>query len=90
METNTEKKIIVNPVVTNETRKCKCCGKTLPLSDFGKTGKGYYTICKICRYKESGASEKFQNYTSRELIDELKARGYRGSLTKTIVENIKM
>lgn len=82
--------ITATPVYTGETKKCKCCGNELPLSHFAKRGTGYRSICMECEKRESGASDKFKDFTSRELIDELKLRGYEGSLTKKIVEVIKL
>lgn len=89
METNIET-IKVTGTTTHITKKCSCCGKLLLLSDFNKTGKGYMKICKICKRKETGASSRFEIFTSLELIDELKSRGYKGTLSKTIVETIKV
>ena len=68
--------IIVTPEYTGETKVCKCCG--------------YRKICNECRRRESGATDKFKDFTSRELIDELKARGYEGEIHKKIVETIKL
>lgn len=82
--------IKVTPVVTKKEKKCACCGKVLPIEEFQKRGTGYRNICNSCLRKESGASDKFKDFMSRELIDELKARGYEGTLTKTIVETIKI
>lgn len=82
--------IETKPVYTGETKKCKVCGKELPLTHFNKTGKGYRHTCNQCLKRESGATDKFKDFTSRELIDELRARGYEGSLTKKIVETIKL
>lgn len=82
--------ITTTPVSATTTKICKCCGKRLPIEDFETYGKGHRNICKICRRKESGASEKFKNFTARELIDELIFRGYKGSLKKIIVEDIKL
>ena len=82
--------IETKPEYTGETKKCSCCGKELPLSHFGKYASGYRKICNECRRRESGATEKFKDFTSREFIDELKARGYEGRLTKKIVETINL
>ena len=43
-----------------------------------------------CEKREAGATDKFKDFTSRELIDELKARGYEGTITKKVVETIKL
>lgn len=80
----------VVPQGTCLTKKCKVCGKTLPLSEFAKKGTGFRSICKGCLRKDNGTSEKFAQFTSRELIEELKYRGYKGTLRKEIVEEIKL
>ena len=72
------------------SKKCSCCGKELPLSYSAKYASGYRKICNDCRRREAGATERFKDFTSRELIDELKARGYEGQLTKKVVETIKL
>lgn len=82
--------ITVKPEVTTETRKCECCGKELPISEFSKYSKGYRKICNACRHKENRPSDKFKGFTSRELIEELKLRGYKGELKKVVIEVIKM
>lgn len=82
--------ITATPEYTGETKKCSCCGKELPLSHFQKRGVGYRNICNDCLKRESGATDKFKDFTSRELINELKSRGYEGQLTKKIVETIKL
>lgn len=82
--------IETKPEYTGVTKKCECCGQELPLSHFQKYTSGYRKICNACRRRESGATDKFKDFTSRELIDELKARGYEGQLTKKVVETIKL
>lgn len=82
--------ITAEPVYTGETKKCKCCGKELPLTHFKRQAKGYRSICNDCLRRESGATERVKDFTSRELIDELKARGYEGQLQKKIVEIVKL
>lgn len=82
--------IETKPEFTAETKKCKNCGKELPLTHFCKRGTGYHNICNDCLKRESSATDKFKDFSSHELIDELKARGYEGQLTKKVVETIKL
>lgn len=82
--------INVKPEFTGKLKKCSYCGKELPLTHFSKRGTGYRNICNDCLKRESGATDKFKDFTSRELIDELKARGYEGTLQKKVVETIKL
>ena len=72
-----------------ESRKCRICGKILPISKFERFGKrGYHTACKACEGKDYGTDEKFKDFTSRELILELRARGYKGKLQKITVVDV--
>lgn len=43
-----------------ETKKCKCCGRELPLSDFHKTGFGSLKTCKECvsKHKREARTKK--------------------------------
>ena len=78
---------ITTPV--EATRKCRDCGKILPISKFDRFGKrGYHTTCKACEGKEYGTDERFKDITSRDLILELRARGYKGKLQKVTVDEI--
>ena len=91
METNVNQNLIqTKPVVAKQTKVCKCCGKNLPIDSFERYADGYRNFCRNCRRNESRATEKFKDFTSRELIDELISRGYKGELTKTIVEAVKL
>lgn len=75
--------------VKEETRKCRVCGKILPISKFDRFGKrGYHTTCKACEGKEYGTDERFKDITSRDLILELRARGYKGKLQKVTVDEV--
>lgn len=78
------------PVTTSNKKKCKCCGKELPLNYFRKYAQGYRSICIACERKENGVSEKFKEFTSRELIEELISRGYKGELKYVKVETFKL
>lgn len=75
-------------VPAEETKVCECCGKEKPLSEFHRRGKGYRNICKLCQAGESGATEKFKEFTSRELYEELLRRGYEGKLTRKVIETL--
>lgn len=82
-----------------ETKVCKVCGQELPLSEFRKSlliPNGIAT-CKKCvnekikktkLFKETTGSTngELAKFTPRELIEELKSRGYKGKLyvTRTI------
>ena len=80
-----------NPTTTpvEETRKCRICGKILPISKFEIYGKrGYHTACKACEGKEYSTDERFKDVSSRELILELRARGYKGKLQKITVVDV--
>ena len=79
-----------------QTKTCTVCGKTLPISDFYRKSSspdGYYCACKKCQIdqiKKSRINKTEKNkdsilseFSPKELIDELKARGYYGELKYT-------
>lgn len=73
------------------TRKCKCCGEILPIDQFNTYGAGRYKkICKTCERKLSGISERFKEFSDRDLINELRSRGWAGTLRYTKVEEIDL
>ena len=67
------------------TKVCVKCGRTLPVTSFHKHGRskdGYTNICTACKANKNGHSAancnpKLAEFTPRELIDELKNRGYK-------------
>lgn len=82
-----------------ETKVCKVCGQELPLSEFRKSPLTTNAIatCNKCvsdkikktrLLKETTGStnSELAKFTPRELIEELKSRGYKGKLyvTRTI------
>lgn len=72
-----------------QIRTCKCCGKTLPITEFNHyTKTKLRKICKSCENDDIPTNAKLKDITSRELVLELRARGYRGKLTKTITKNL--
>ena len=77
-------------ITTNNKKKCKCCGKELPITMFNRRGPGYRHICISCERGESGVSDKFKDFTSRELIEELRSRGYKGTLKYVKVEEFNL
>lgn len=90
-------KIITPP--NDELRECKCCGKLKPLTMFRKSARGGYTsVCSECvREKYHATHHKrgqdkriasLNDYSPRELMEELARRGYKGKLTYTRIETI--
>lgn len=77
-------------VTTNNKKKCKCCGKELSLDNFRKYAGGHRTICMNCEREKKGVSDKFKDFTSRELREELQARGFHGKLKYYRVEEYEL
>ena len=87
---NNNKEALAVVVPAEEKKICKCCGVNLPITMFRKQGSGHRNICINCERKSKGASEKFKDCTDRELMEELRARGYKGTFKKTIVTEINI
>lgn len=79
-----------------QTKTCTVCGKTLPITDFYRKSSspdGYYCACKECQTAQikksrmtKDSKEKdsiLSEFSPKELIDELKSRGYYGELKYT-------
>lgn len=65
------------------TKVCACCGNELPIIAFKKHGRskdGHETICRACKAKNKEGNPELSKFTPRELIEELRARGYNGTL----------
>lgn len=77
--------------LTSETKKCKKCGRILPFAAFKRNYKskdGYAYICKQCGSHTIHTNETLAEFTPKQLMDELAARGYHGTLT--LIETHKM
>ena len=88
---------IMGKVANEETAKCKCCGRDLPVVNFKSNPRyGRASVCNECVKKKYAASrfkkselnilrEQLENarklrlsdFTPRELLAELKSRGYK-------------
>ena len=84
-----EKKI-ENGLIVTPSKKCVCCGRTLGLENFRKYASGYRSHCIECERKLSGKSEKFKDFTDKELYAELIARGWKGELKKVVQQVLKL
>ena len=90
-----------------ETRKCKQCGRELPITEFTRKHFGLAHLCKECsaqRIADARAKKKqekdlekelanarnlrIQDLKPRELMAELKRRGYEFQMTYTEVHVI--
>lgn len=78
---------------------CKECGRTLPETAFKTTRWGTKAgVCNECANTKRKASVKkeitdarllrLRDFTPRELMEELAARGYKGTLTYTVTQTI--
>lgn len=68
------------------TKKCIKCGKELSLDYFGidtRSKDGHGRTCKACKANYVAVNPKLAEFSPRELLDELAARGYHGQLTYT-------
>ena len=85
------------------TKKCARCGRELSINCFHKDSRssdGYHPWCKKCREERRQEMKKINekklktlglsSYTPRELILELKKRGYTGKLSFTKVMEIDL
>lgn len=83
-EVKTEAKTATEP----EYRKCRSCGRILPISMYSLNHKcrgGHEPRCKECRskaraYRKSFADFKMSDIPDVALIEELKRRNYTGEL----------
>lgn len=93
--------IEMNNPQQSSVKTCKKCGAVLPLDEFYKSKNspdGHYSYCKKChnamcsQYQrnkiQKNRQELLQEFTPRELILELKRRGYKGELQYVEVHNI--
>lgn len=95
-----------------ENKKCKICGRELPISHFSKNSRskdGYMSMCKDCLGERQSAGRKakrenemkkiddevinarnlrLHDFTPRQLMEELKRRGYEFEATYTEVHRI--
>lgn len=83
----------------NQSKTCKECGRLLTLDHFRLTplsADGHANICKDCAKQKrqqkkdefalmpsGGGNPELAKFTPRELIEELRSRGYSGKLTIT-------
>lgn len=87
--------VIVEEPATTETRECKSCGEILPMHKFkkyaGNINKRSHT-CDNCRNKDTNeeSNSELSKFTSRELIVELRKRGYSGELSFVTIKKVKI
>jgi ribosome-binding protein aMBF1 (putative translation factor) len=60
-----------------ETKKCKCCGRELPLSEFNRSGGGFLNTCKECvaiKKKEGREKKRQERDFEQEIANAKKMR----------------
>lgn len=83
-------KFLLNQKLQQRKKKCKCCGKELPLTAFYKRGGGYRNTCISCLRNSTGITERFKDFTDRDLMEELRSRGYKGTFKRMRVEEFTL
>ena len=72
-----------------QTKTCPKCGRTLPIENFYKRSNGQiFTYCKECvkvinsarKITPPDSENPLSAFTPRQLMQELKRRGYTGKL----------
>lgn len=90
-----QQEAIMKRCFAEKRKTCSKCGRELPISHFHKDSAikdGLQTVCKECRknvntvrsdkkFSKVYSNPDLARFTPRQLIDELKQRGYRGTLT---------
>ncbi len=92
-------------------KTCKCCNRTLDISNFKKGRWGYVSVCDECDKQHRAENrqarideqkKKVENvraenrqlcladFSPRELMTELKRRGYEGTLTYVETHTINL
>ena len=79
------------------THVCKKCGRELPISEFTRNRHGITSVCKECRRSPRAAiyrtGEKplavsIESFGDETLMQELRDRGWKGTLTKQITTEL--
>lgn len=78
------------------TQVCKKCGRELPISEFTRNRYGITAVCKKCRRPNASAyriGEKplavsVEAFGDETLMQELRDRGWKGTLTKQITKEL--
>ena len=82
-----------------QTKTCPRCGRTLTADNFYRKGDGsLYTYCKECvkannrKYRNTPPrfGKSLSAYTPRQLMQELKRRGYTGKLKLVTINEIDL
>lgn len=85
-----------NDVVNNinaTTKKCNSCGIYKSFDAFRKDARskdGHCKICDACKAKIKDGNPELSEFTPKELMDELRCRGYSGVLKYVEVHEISI
>lgn len=93
MEDNSNKlhnEVLAIQETTTKKKICKCCGKELPITSFYKRGGGYRNTCISCLRNNNGVTERFKDFTDRDLMEELRSRGYKGTFKRMRIEEFTL
>ena len=60
-----------------ETKKCKCCGRELPIEEFVRNAWGATNVCKECNTKNRSNGQKKRKALQQQAVDAVNARNLR-------------
>jgi len=86
----------LQPQPNEQVKTCQSCGRVLPLNDFPLhriSKDGHMSTCRDCRRRKTKGDTEVNplaKYTARELMHELRNRGYEGEIKYVEVKVHKM
>lgn len=89
-----------HPSVSGSVKRCSCCGRVLPVSQFWRDSSrsdGLSNKCVECEHEKAeerrrrkAVSTLLPEISDDELIEEMKRRGFRGTLERITTKGVTL